>query len=259
MHQNQPLDQIRAGNPWYISDQFRSQFSRRGHRRIITNRWMSFASMIISWRAIERTSEIQVLDAGCGDGLNLLGLTNLSHSHNIPLSLDGVDYNPVRLQRARVNAPAATIHCASLLNLPFEDSKYDVVLCSHVLEHIPECRKALAELNRVLRPGGLLLTAVPNEGCLMARLRNNLFQTLISSTTDHVHFFTERSFSTLLIQSGFDISSIRRETFFFPHSYLNFLIAELPLGLAIMNSLRRTFPSQAGGLLFSSVKSTSQL
>jgi 2-polyprenyl-3-methyl-5-hydroxy-6-metoxy-1,4-benzoquinol methylase len=257
MNQNSPLEQIYAGNPWYLTDQFLTQYFRSGHRRIIENRWTTFAEIILGWRANLPLHELKVLDAGCGDGINLLGLSKLSDTHNLSLTLHGVDYNPIRLDRALNNVPSATLQCASLLNLPYGNSTYDVVLCSHTLEHIPDCRKALAELMRVIRPGGLLIIAVPNEGCLMARLRNYILQPSISQTTDHVHFFTEETLSSLLKKSGFTILSIQRETFFFPHSYLNFFITEFPFGHSFMNFLRRFFPSQAGGLITSLVKPSS--
>jgi SAM-dependent methyltransferase len=48
-----------------------------------------------------------------------------------------------------------------LRSLEFPDASFDVAICSHVLEHIIEDRKAMAELFRVLRPGGILLVMVP--------------------------------------------------------------------------------------------------
>jgi len=50
---------------------------------------------------------------------------------------------------------------ADLTNIPFSDETFDLVLCSHVLEHIPDDRKAMAEILRVLRPGGQALLLVP--------------------------------------------------------------------------------------------------
>jgi ubiquinone/menaquinone biosynthesis C-methylase UbiE len=43
---------------------------------------------------------------------------------------------------------------ADICDLPFEDNQYDVILCNHVLEHIPDDTKAMQELYRVLKPGG---------------------------------------------------------------------------------------------------------
>lgn len=50
---------------------------------------------------------------------------------------------------------------ASLTRLPFVAGSFDVVLCYHVLEHVPDDRAAMAELARVLRPGGVALVQVP--------------------------------------------------------------------------------------------------
>lgn len=48
-----------------------------------------------------------------------------------------------------------------LTDLPYPDRSFDLVLCSHVLEHIPDDRKAIAEIARVLRPGGHAIVMVP--------------------------------------------------------------------------------------------------
>jgi SAM-dependent methyltransferase len=45
--------------------------------------------------------------------------------------------------------------------IPFPDDHFDVVICSHVLEHVPDDRKAMHELRRVLKPGGLAILLVP--------------------------------------------------------------------------------------------------
>lgn len=48
--------------------------------------------------------------------------------------------------------------------LAFGDASFDVILCNHVLEHVPDDRQALAELHRVLRPGGWAVVQVPIRG-----------------------------------------------------------------------------------------------
>lgn len=49
----------------------------------------------------------------------------------------------------------------SVEELPFEDSSFDAIICNHVLEHVHDDRKALAEIRRVLSPGGWALLQVP--------------------------------------------------------------------------------------------------
>jgi predicted SAM-dependent methyltransferase len=52
---------------------------------------------------------------------------------------------------------------ADICNLPFEDNSYDLILCNHVLEHIPDDTKAMQELFRVLKPGGMGIFQIPQE------------------------------------------------------------------------------------------------
>jgi SAM-dependent methyltransferase len=52
---------------------------------------------------------------------------------------------------------------ADICNLPFGDNTYDVILCNHVLEHIPDDAKAMQELYRVLKPGGMGIFQIPQD------------------------------------------------------------------------------------------------
>ncbi|MBU2922932.1 methyltransferase domain-containing protein [Winogradskyella psychrotolerans] len=52
---------------------------------------------------------------------------------------------------------------ADICDLPFEDNSYDVILCNHVLEHIPDDTKAMLELFRVMKPGGYGIFQIPQD------------------------------------------------------------------------------------------------
>jgi ubiquinone/menaquinone biosynthesis C-methylase UbiE len=52
-------------------------------------------------------------------------------------------------------------HKADLLDLPFNDGSYDIVFASHVLEHIRDDKKAVAEIRRILKPNGIAILPVP--------------------------------------------------------------------------------------------------
>jgi SAM-dependent methyltransferase len=52
---------------------------------------------------------------------------------------------------------------ADICNLPFEDNSYDIILCNHVLEHIPDDTKAMQELYRVLKVGGMGIFQIPQD------------------------------------------------------------------------------------------------
>lgn len=59
-----------------------------------------------------------------------------------------------------LHSPLADV-VADICALPFPDQHYDLILCNHVLEHIPNDRKAMGELYRVLKKGGTLIAQVP--------------------------------------------------------------------------------------------------
>ena len=61
-----------------------------------------------------------------------------------------------------LNSPLADVK-ADICNLPFADNSFDVLLCNHVLEHIPDDTKAMQELYRVLKPGGWGIFQIPQD------------------------------------------------------------------------------------------------
>lgn len=71
--------------------------------------------------------------------------------------LDNLDYTTTDLL-----SPIADVK-ADICNLPFEDNSYDVILCNHVLEHIPDDSKAMKELYRVMKPGGMGIFQIPQD------------------------------------------------------------------------------------------------
>lgn len=63
-------------------------------------------------------------------------------------------------QTADIEMPSVD-HVVDLQKLPFSDASYDFVFASHVLEHIPDDRRAIREIRRILRPGGIAVLPVP--------------------------------------------------------------------------------------------------
>ena len=67
----------------------------------------------------------------------------------------------VRLQTTDLSAPDVDFHCDITDMRAVPDGSFDLVLCSHVLEHVPDDRRAMRELHRVTRPGGTCVIQVP--------------------------------------------------------------------------------------------------
>lgn len=61
-----------------------------------------------------------------------------------------------------LNSPLADVK-ADICNLPFKDEEFDVIFCNHVLEHIPDDTKAMQELYRILKKGGMGIFQIPQD------------------------------------------------------------------------------------------------
>ncbi|MGB3776223.1 MAG: methyltransferase domain-containing protein [Leeuwenhoekiella sp.] len=71
--------------------------------------------------------------------------------------MQNLDYTTTDL-----NSPLADVK-ADICDLPFESNTYDIIFCNHVLEHIPDDKKAISELYRVLKPGGMAILQIPQD------------------------------------------------------------------------------------------------
>ena len=96
-----------------------------------------------------------VLDVGCGDGRGLVTLAK----RYAPFSLAGVDADSAQLERARITLQraglVAHLQQASMETLPLPAQTYDMVTSFGVLHHVPDWRKGVSEIARVLRHGGI--------------------------------------------------------------------------------------------------------
>lgn len=72
-------------------------------------------------------------------------------------NLKNIDYTTTDLE-----SPIADVK-ADICNLPFEDNSYDIIFCNHVLEHIPNDTKAMQELYRVMKVGGMGIFQIPQD------------------------------------------------------------------------------------------------
>ncbi|MGH3712096.1 MAG: class I SAM-dependent methyltransferase [Micromonosporaceae bacterium] len=97
-----------------------------------------------------------VLEVAIGTGLNLPHYPD-------QVRLTGVEFSPAMLELARERARKlgreVELRTGDAQDLDFPDASFDTVVCTFALCAIPDHRKALAEMDRVLRPGGLLLLA----------------------------------------------------------------------------------------------------
>lgn len=104
----------------------------------------------------------RVLVVGCGDGVEAVTLANTMGAAVIGIDIeDRFDAAALRYVDLRVG---------DATRLGFADSTFDLVYSFHALEHIPNYRRALTEMNRVLVSGGLYFVGTPNRSRLIGYL-----------------------------------------------------------------------------------------
>jgi ubiquinone/menaquinone biosynthesis C-methylase UbiE len=141
------------------------------------------------------TPNAPILDAGCGTGLNL---------RHLPEGSVGVDINPRNIALLKQRLPNHIVLEGDVEALPFDDASFGTVLCTEVIEHIPDPSAALAEYRRVLQPGGVLIGSVPARSAIW-KLR------FLSSTCPHSEPFHNEYLPNEVREmlTGWQIESLR--------------------------------------------------
>lgn len=148
----------------------------------------------------------RILDIGCGSGRHTCAAYRLKR-----VVVTGADLNPDDLKAARQrlhfhdrlgehgggmwNLSAADVTC-----LPFRDACFDLVICSEVLEHIPDHATAMHEIIRVLKPGKSLVVSVPRY--LPERICWALSDAYVNANQGHVRIYREKKLIDMLEKAG---------------------------------------------------------
>lgn len=93
--------------------------------------------------------------------------------------------------------------------IPLAGGTVDIAIFSHVLEHLPRPEFTMAEVFRILKPGGLLLLGVPTAPGFIGRIRERQFARQLASGKrvigQHIHVFWKERLRDLALSSGFEV------------------------------------------------------
>lgn len=110
-----------------------------------------------------------------------------------------------------LNSPIADVK-ADICDLPFQENEFDLIICNHVLEHIPDDTKAMQELYRILKPGGMAILQVPYEADRETTFEDDSItdpkeRTRIFGQYDHVRVYGMDYFEKLA-SIGFKVKAV---------------------------------------------------
>jgi SAM-dependent methyltransferase len=168
----------------------------------------------------------RVLDIGFGFGLILFSLDRSNHITGVELASSAVDYAREEARR-RGFRDGRFLQYSGRGPLPLDDGAFDLILCSHVLEHVPDDGFLLREMARLLAPDGRVFVNVP--------INEDRFD-----DPHHVRKYTPGGFLDLLRSAGFDPYFQRQADrlwdvfgWFFEGGYQDLPIIGFPLSSAI--------------------------
>jgi len=144
--------------------------------------------------------DLQILDVGCGTGLNMHYLAKYGE-------VTGADLSPAGLSFARERGHERLV-MAPIEQLPFDDNSFDLVTALDVMEHLDDDLAGFREIQRVLRPGGRALVLVPAYKFLWS---------LQDEVSHHRRRYVAGGLRRVMEQSGLQIQRLTyANTFLFP-------------------------------------------
>ncbi len=147
---------------------------------------------------------ISVFEVGAGSGGNLKAFSNEAKNKNIQCNLEGLEYSQKYCEQAKKDD--IVLHSTSLASYK-KTNKYDVVILSHVFEHVVRLDEFLKDIKKLMARDGLLYVEVP--GVLNIH-SNHAYSYEFKKYLIHAHIyhFTAKTLQNILIRNGFEILTI---------------------------------------------------
>ncbi|MDY6844681.1 MAG: class I SAM-dependent methyltransferase [Thermodesulfobacteriota bacterium] len=143
-----------------------------------------------------RGQKISLLEIGCAQGDLLEAVRNDNQIDAL-----GIDYAEAPIEYAK--SLGFNVHQQSLTQMNFPDSTFNFIVALHVMEHVNNLEETMAEIRRVLSPGGYFFTVVPCISHLKAKIAGKKWKYL--GPPGHLWYFTRKSFRLFLERTGFEV------------------------------------------------------
>jgi 2-polyprenyl-3-methyl-5-hydroxy-6-metoxy-1,4-benzoquinol methylase len=164
--------------------------------------------------ALDAQAGEEILEVGCGSGSYTRELAEIG------ARVTATDYAPSQLAQARGNlgklGSQVTFRLEDAQSLSFADERFDKVLLSEVIEHVPDPEQAISEAARVLRPGGVLVVSTPSRFSPMNVAYGVKRRVRRYGFNEHLHEQTPRSFRRLVAQH-LDVETLTFANFVLPY------------------------------------------
>jgi ubiquinone/menaquinone biosynthesis C-methylase UbiE len=153
-------------------------------------------------RGLQAAKPGRVLDVGCGTGL----LAGRIGRELASADVVGCDFSRGMLEKARANAPGASLARGSALALPFREHSFEAVVSTEAFHWFPDQPAALREFHRVLAPGGRLLVSLIHPHLESLSQAGDRMMRMIG---EPAHWPTRQAMRRQVEEAGFRVASQR--------------------------------------------------
>lgn len=144
--------------------------------------------------SIKKLKIESALDVGCGEGFTL----NKLSENKIGKRLEGVDFQETAIDAGKRVHPHLKLKVGNIYHLPYKDNSFDLIICTEVLEHLEDPKKALSEIQRV--SSRYVILSVPNEPFFMiANFLRGKNLSRWGNDIEHIQHWTSKEFQKFII------------------------------------------------------------
>ena len=157
-------------------------------------------------RMVPKTGVSRVIDAGCGTGELSENLFNRGFDViALDLGFESIKRAYSKFRKENISFPFIQ---GDIYRLPYEDSSFDAVVTSEVMEHLEMPQNALKEAARIMRPGGYIIVSTPYRESLRFTLCIHCNKK--TPINAHLHSFDEKTMETMLKEAGFSVETVKK-------------------------------------------------
>ncbi len=175
-------------------------------------------------RYVSNWQGLKALDVGCGGGFSCEFMAKRG------VIVSGIDQSIKCIKAAQAHADMSQLKIdyryGFAEKLPYENNTFDIVICVDVLEHVADIQKTLLEINRVLKPGGVLFFDTINRTfkskLVMIWLMENILREIQQGIHDWKKFIKPEELTQLMYKAGFSDVAIKGFDIFRDAFNLNF-------------------------------------
>ena len=193
------MEAIQAKNYYESFDQVKNIWHADKKSNFYYKEYIRYDAIL---KKIPETTQ-KVLDLGCGDGFLSCRIAEKGYQ------VTSFDLSLNRLKRFKEQAERLNIQQieGDIANVDLPTESFDLIVCSEVIEHLPNYKEVLSEVWRLLKKGGYFIISVPNNQRLKIISCPHCLKKFYED--DHVNSFTKETLSKDLISAGFKVEYVQ--------------------------------------------------